>query len=565
MTFAVRDVDNNYKCRYSERRYCFGEIYDYICSDDSYGKICAIYGLRRTGKTVLMQQCMEEMPSLMKKKTLSILCFAETDFYELVDFMKGKVSEGYKYFFIDEITYAKGFQEIGEILANLFVENSDAKIVVTGTDSLGLALPAHDLQYNRTKFVYTTYIPFAEYLRLTGCDDMDEYIRKGSVLQPDALSDYNKTHEYVKTSITENLINSLEKSEGISRYPAQLTEIYENDELRNVIERIINKFSQDITAKSIRKEFESGIVSASIRNIAKSDVNPDNIKVVLNNERLNDEIRRALGILRNDEVIVRVTEPHKQAVYDFLREMDVLTSIPVYGSLLDSEYTGKIEMISHPGICYNNIYHSLKSLQNDKNWLEGATYFQRQRLINASLNYACGSLMENIIIADTYFLLCADRTSGMGNGSEKEDSKWYVSKLNTTINGKTHEADMIIADKETEEVFLFEIKHSKQIAPEQSIHLEDEEFISYIEKNFGQVKRVAVLYNGETSTGERTPRVSAKDFLCELYRVGSEPNFSLNLLLDELCSRDVITEEYETENDEPMPREISLNDDDLEL
>ena len=44
---------------YPEKRDCYPKLYKYITehNPDYNGKICALYGLRRTGKTVMMNQC----------------------------------------------------------------------------------------------------------------------------------------------------------------------------------------------------------------------------------------------------------------------------------------------------------------------------------------------------------------------------------------------------------------------------------------------------------------------------------------------------------------------------
>lgn len=86
------------------------------------------------------------------------------------------LEKGDKYFFIDEITSAKNFQNIGQVLSDVFVKMDDAKIVVTGKDSLGLSLVHRGMMYDRIKFIPTTYTSFSEYSTLTGVNNIDDYI-----------------------------------------------------------------------------------------------------------------------------------------------------------------------------------------------------------------------------------------------------------------------------------------------------------------------------------------------------------------------------------------------------
>ena len=54
---------------YPEKRDCYSELYKYVTehNPDYNGKICALYGLRRTGKTVMMNQCISELPRERKE------------------------------------------------------------------------------------------------------------------------------------------------------------------------------------------------------------------------------------------------------------------------------------------------------------------------------------------------------------------------------------------------------------------------------------------------------------------------------------------------------------------
>ena len=68
-------------------------------------------------------------------------------------------------------------------------------------------------------------------------------------------------------------------------------------------------------------------------------------------------------------------------------------------------------------------------------------------------------------------------------------------------------------NKIKKEVYLFEIKHSKEKSPEQTKHLENNEFINYIKTNFGKIAGKAVLYNGKNDFTTKIPRINAGKFL----------------------------------------------------
>lgn len=87
------------------------------------------------------------------------------------------------------------------------------------------------------------------------------------------------------------------------------------------------------------------------------------------------------------------------------------------------------------------------------------------------------------------------------------------------------EVDLIILNKQTRDVFLFEIKHSSKVDNEQTKHLESEQFINYIQDNFGPVKERIVLYNGVTN---RVERINISDFLTHMYKNYRSPEHSID-------------------------------------
>lgn len=512
--FFIDEVNSDFVSNYKEKRDCFCDLYNYLIKKEPNNKICALYGLRRTGKTVLMQQAAKELYDKENIKSLFITCAKHSDLFYLFKILDEKIKEGYRYFFIDEITHSDNFQELGDILSNRYVNLKGVKIVVTGTDSLGLILPTKGLQLDRINLIHTTHISFAEYSRIMNCTSLDNYILEGGLLSPECYSSYYKVHEYISSSIVDNFIDSLEKSEGIYKYKKVLTEIYENEELKNAIERIVNKYSQELTAKAINKEFKSSIIETSISDFIRRNENPENYKILLNSENLNLNISKSLGILKNEEMLIRITEEHKNEIYNLLKDMDVFISIP-FLKLEDKLYknslnSNKMDLMIHPGMYYSNVIYSLEELYNNDNWLVNASKEQRKKLIEGSLEVALGNIMENIIISDTFFIL--NSSSNLLNVNLECKAEWYVSK----VVYKEYEADMIIKNFNTNEIYLFEIKHSDKIVANQEKNLINTNFLNKIEE-FGDIKYKAVLYNGDTDFSNFIPRISAQEFLLEMY------------------------------------------------
>lgn len=132
--------------------------------------------------------------------------------------MRKLFDAGYKYVFLDEVTFMKDFIDSAALFSDVFA-TMGMKLVLSGTDSLGFWLAMGEELYDRAKLIHTTFIPYREYRRLLGIDSMDEYIRYGGTLRvgeihfedrelnaEDALfRDDETTRRYIDTAICKNI------------------------------------------------------------------------------------------------------------------------------------------------------------------------------------------------------------------------------------------------------------------------------------------------------------------------------------------------------------------------
>ena len=71
------------------------------------------------------------------------------------------------------------------------------------------------------------------------------------------------------------------------------------------------------------------------------------------------------------------------------------------------------------------------------------------------------------------------------------------------------EFDIVVHDKESLTRKIYEIKHSKEIAPEQYRHLVDEQNCSLTERSFGKI----VIYRGETMEVGNVHYINVEEYL----------------------------------------------------
>ncbi len=509
---------------FDEKRDCFPELMRFLLEDrpEYAGKICALYGLRRTGKTVLMYQCIRELPLEARQEAAYILCHRGSEVLELRRAMKDLMEDGFRYFFIDEVTYLRDFQTYGNVLSDYF-EAKGAKIVIAGTDSLGIRLAEADILFDRVFQIHTSVIPYGEFSRLLGGKTVQEYIEFGGTLVHGPYKPEVFWEDYQNSAIIENILHSLEGSEESRRYGAALTELYSREELVSVINKMINKFSYFVTVKAVEKSYRSAPLYAGVHNMP--DVPYDEY---LDLAKINQATKRALGIKDKEEMETDLSPRHLEEIKAYLKDLELFLEVPSYESLKQGIRNENLEIFLQPGMVYAHAEKLIQQLEKDETWSRECGISKRRQFLLRTENFVKGILLENIVIAETYLAF-----------RKIAPERYYVSQLATRLpSGEYAEADMIVADQENDEAYLFEIKYSSNSTEEQTRHLRNPNLIRYASENFGQVKGRAVLYNGpDEKEEEEIPYLNAGNFLEDVYSMQRRGEWSFGRWFPEDAER----------------------------
>ena len=211
----VRSLESLNEKQYN-KRYIFTDLMDFLCKPSH--DICALYGLRRTGKSVLMRQAMRELieKNVAKPNEIAYITFGRntdsTDVEIIQDIREKK--DVIKYFFIDEISYIKMHLEnnLLNLLSDEFATKG-IKIVIAGTFSFALKLLSNDVLFDRMQKIDTTYFSFKEAYEVFGYS-IEHFTQYGGIIMnPDNKKISPK--EYMKTAITDNIVNSLIRSDKL--------------------------------------------------------------------------------------------------------------------------------------------------------------------------------------------------------------------------------------------------------------------------------------------------------------------------------------------------------------
>lgn len=485
------------------KRDCFSTLQKFV--NGSYdGKICILYGLRRTGKTTLLFQMLSELPI---EKTAYIKVQTTDDMSRLTKDLKALYELGYRYAFIDEITLLSDFIDTAAVLSDVF-SMMGMKIVVSGTDSLGFAMANRDELYDRSVTIHTSFIPFREYARLLNIRSVDSYIEYGGTLKmenmsfddPDAafdevaFRDDESTRKYIDTAISRNIQHTL-KNDHYGEYFNQLRELYENGELTNVINRIVQHMNHRFVLRVVEDEFKSHDFG-SAKELLLHDLPAERATVLydVNEKQILERLKAIIEVKEKSETTVSITQEHIDKVKKYLLMLDLIVNCPErYESGKQAEHI----VFSQSGMRYAIAKALVYSLMQDA-YFASIPEADKAYITGKILDDVKGRMLEDIVLLE----VCKAAPSTM-----------EAFKFKFDVGG---EFDMVIYDKTSQNCRIYEIKHSAKVNEKQTIHLRDAEKCQIVENRFGPISGKFVLYRGKDTFAEGVQYLNVENFLCGL-------------------------------------------------
>ena len=470
--------------RYKERG-CIQILKSYLKAEAS-GKVCLIYGLRRTGKTTMLLQAISELP---KEKAAYIKIMSTNTMAELNRDLKLLSDLGIKYVFIDEVTLMEDFIDGASLLSDVYAMFG-MKIVLSGTDSLGFAISVNEELYDRAVMIHTTFIPFREYAELLGIHDIDEYIRYGGTFRvgetdfddPElndngvSFRDDESTRRYIDTAIARNIQHSLACYRNGNHF-RHLVDLYEKDELTGAVNRIIEDMNHRFLISVLTRDFKSHDLgsSAQIQRKRAALKGEKSILDEIDTAAVTDRLMAILDIKNKNKRSILITEDHVREIKDYLKILDLIVAAPVDTIGAYSSVEGYL--FSQPGMRYCQAQALVFSLMKDEVFKKYAAK-ERKQIENQILEEVRGRMLEEIVLLETIKTLPPHKRAF---------------KLLFLFG----EFDMVIADSNNVTCEIYEIKHTDQQYEAQYKHLIDQEKTKLTEHEYGEITKRVVLYRGE--------------------------------------------------------------------
>ena len=485
-----------------QKRDCYQKLKKFVEADYD-GKICILYGLRRTGKTTLLFQMMGELPV---RQTAYIKIQTTDNMSKLTKDLDRLFKSGYKYVFIDEITLMEDFINTAAVLSDVF-SMMGMKIIVSGTDSLGFAMASRDELYDRSVMIHTSFIPFREYARLLDIRSIDRYIEYGGTLKMENMNfddpeagfdevsfrDDESTRKYIDTAISRNIQHTL-KNDHYGEYFNQLRELYDKGELTNVINRIVENMNHRFLLRVVQEDFKSHDLG-SARELLLHDFPAERATVLydIDEKKVVDRLKAIIEVKEKSETAVEVTGEHIEKVKKYLLMLDLIVDCSErYESGKHTEHT----VFAQPGMRYSIAKALVYSLMQDE-YFRSVSELDKEYIVAKILDDVKGRMLEDMVLLETY-----------KSASRNEE----VFKFKFDNGG---EYDMVIYDKKKHTCRLFEVKHSNQVAERQMRYLKDDERCKTVESKYGAITGKYVLYRGENKMVEGVQYLNVEHFLCE--------------------------------------------------
>lgn len=494
-----------------ERRDCFRQLEDYLKKGST--KVCILYGLRRTGKTTMMFQAINDIGP---ENAGYILCEDGDGYGKLCQKLNEYIDAGKKAVFIDEVTKLSDFITSSASLADYY-SGTGTKIVITGTDSLGLDLASRGELFNRAENIHTTYVSYGEYMRLIKNADMDDYIQYAGVLsheeneQERTFYDRKTASRYIDSAISNNITNTFFRDRlpagFIHRYD-RLIGLHNRNELVPAITAIVEVYSGLITDDVINAYFKqepyfNADISSALQLLAKHGVfiDKDNFS-----EDFEGQIAYVLNARRNihDEI-----EPEAVSqIIDYLYDLELIVPVPIvrHNGSENAKKRGKeyeyrtSEYIYQAGMKYCQAKALINSIKESNDI--SLSPREKEQLCQKLDEDIKGKILEVTVFND--FLHFLDK------------NRYDVFKAEFT-GEKDGEIDMVVYDRQKKNYHCFEIKHATRVDIRQQEHLVYKPFQKILDLNYGTRKTSSVLYRGETTMYDDIAYINAGDILSELY------------------------------------------------
>ena len=412
--------------------------------------------------------------------------------------------EGYRYVFVDEATRLEDFLDGASTLADELA-STGLRIVLTGTDSLNFDNALYDALFGRTEIFRTSWLPWHEWSRIMNVTDIDIFARRGGILgfgeQIEDVFFHDGGRRYTQTAIAENIQHAITNA-GPTKFAGSLLELYENDQLTGLINRIVEDINHRTAVGVLRRTFSSSDFG-SLCDMLDKDLRKARAKKFRGADTFNAFLREGAVSAMDDDAIAQalarklgissacdlpeLTENQADAIEDFLWRADLLRTSCVRGLAVKDGKEREIEssrtLVVQHGMRLAQASLLIRAMGKDPVF-SSLFPLDKRGLIQRLLSDVCGRVIEEIVLMEA-------QEAGKNTRNSFD--------IFTFRTRGSLEVDMVIRDINNNELHLFEIKHAKTFSEVQAKHIKNPVVINDLRKitSNADIKTQCVLLNNE--------------------------------------------------------------------
>jgi len=446
-----------------KHRDAYYEAEDFVSRQDTVRLVGLIYGMRSTGKTVILKQ-LAGRPNFVSESAYLTLNYDEYSINDVFTWMKNLQRIGIKFFYVDEITWADGFADRAMGFADKFASHSSVRIILSGTDSLAFTFAKQSSLHGRYMQFNTTRMSYPEYNRITNGDILD-YVRSGGVFWRNERPNAEELEDYLHSSVVRNFLNSIN---------ATNRKVLVGEDIRYLEERELYAICYAI-CESVALSYVKGhaahvwdepmlkIVDSALRRCGVSIPHADKA-----------EIRKYAPVFASETTKFDATKV--DAVIElmlqigFLWKVDVKTDRGMQTKLVFTQ-TGVAR--SFALLAMQTVINSGVLKESEAKILDGIEAATEGSMLELACLITFARRIEKLIESDVFL----------------SHYRIYTGE---------HEVDIVVHDRRASILYLYEVKRSTNADAAHARHIADDEFIDFLKTEYGvSAVKCAVLYRGD--------------------------------------------------------------------
>ena len=350
------------------KRDIFNDLYKRVVGKSD-RKVVLLHGIRRTGKTILLLQLLQELTESAEADYNQIALVTVNNsivtLRDISNILHELEQKGFKYVFIDEVT------KINDIVKNSqFIHDAYPRlqVLMTGTSSLAISMLSMRSLATRSRYFTMGPVTYSEYCKLRQPISFLDYIRYGGIFT-DEFKEFETMKGYVYTSIIENIIDTLVKNNldvdfGISR-----------DNISTIVSKVLYNHLTDTSVDIVNKTFNLKFTAG--RKVSKGEL-----------KLLVSELNESINITTNSNI----TDRQFEQVLRMLKDMGVIDEIiNLYGG-------GRNSITRYPGLVY--IFSEYFMREDALKKVLGVSQDDAEEMAGKHREVLEGFLIENTIVAE---------------------------------------------------------------------------------------------------------------------------------------------------------------------